>query len=683
MAGYAAGGYTAAMNSFRAALALLLPCVALHAAAEDAPGRPLAMKILHAFASEGVIDPGFTVLATPTKSSVNLWSLDTGRQVGRIELPAIESRHDNDYHELMIHSVRPDLKALLVSVRHLFYDPKYVYGGGMPNMARGVQRLYLASTEDETKLKLLWTFEGPCSYGGGIVSYHCPGTADYGGETRILDDYPQVITRAALYAGKKSIVDLAFDLNGKKLFENKFLDADWDRAKKDYVPAAPEPPFSIVADDQSCSVMRGSKRVSFLEGCVKNDQPELSPDRKKALTRWGPIYKAWNVETGALTGRIEPHIPEGWSTGFSALGIWTQSADGRLVSVLLKKEHESQVHIWNTDSGRKLAVGSGPDWADAQSFVLSPDGRRGLYVKHQRAANGDLESTATVVVDLGLEDAPAAAPSAPALAKLDVDTLPSGSSALNPDAFAVVIGVEKYRQAGVPAVDYASRDAKTMAAYLGTMGFDPKNVAVLTDAQAGKVDFDKHFGKWLKNRVGPKSRVFVYYAGHGAPNPTTGAGYLMPYEADPSYLDETAYPVAQLYAELGKLPTKDVTVVLDACFSGQGERSLIAKGTRPLVAVQKTAGPENAAVIAAASGSQISASDHEARHGLLTYHLLAGLHGGADEDQDGRITTSELFAYARPAVERAAKLQNVEQTPTVSGDAGAAGARVWTVLKKP
>ena len=266
---------------------------------------------------------------------------------------------------------------------------------------------------------------------------------------------------------------------------------------------------------------------------------------------------------------------------------------------------------------------------------------------------------------------------------IDVDVLPVASTKADPDAYAVVIGIEKYRQAGVPVVDYASRDAKTVAAYLGTMGFDPINVAVLTDAEAGKVDFDKYFGKWLKNRVGPKSRVFVYYAGHGAPNPTTGAGYLMPYEADPAYLEETAYPVTQLYAELGKLPTKDLTVVLDACFSGQGERSLIAKGIRPLVPVQAARGPENTVVIAAASGSQISASDHEARHGLLTYSLLAGLHGEADTNKDGSITTAELFGYVRPAVERAAKLQNVEQTPIVTGETGTAGARIWLTLKKP
>ena len=191
---------------------------------------------------------------------------------------------------------------------------------------------------------------------------------------------------------------------------------------------------------------------------------------------------------------------------------------------------------------------------------MSPDGPR-LYGKYKRTATGDLESVTTVVADLGLEDAPAAAPSAPAIAKVDVDKLPSGSSAPNTDAFAVVIGVEKYRQSGVPVVDYASRDAKTMAAYRGTMGFDAKNVAVLTDAQAGKVDFDKHFGKWLKNRVAPVARVRLLR--RRAPN-HHGRGYLMPYEADPAIREP---PIRVAAVRRVALPTKDVTVVLDACLA--------------------------------------------------------------------------------------------------------------------
>lgn len=660
----------------------LLPLVlALNAAAEPAPVKPLVLTTLHSFASAGVVDPSVTIIATPTESSVNLWSLETGRQIGRIELPKIEREHDKDDHSVVIHAVRPDLKAVLVSVRHLFYNPKYVYDGGMPSMSRSIERLYLASTEDEKKVELLWTFKGPCKYFGGIISYDCPGIGGTG-ETGISRDRPEVV--ASGYVDPRgTAVDLVFGLNGKKIFENKVLYSDWERTKKSYEPAPPEARYAVAKDAQSCSVTRGGKRVAFLESCTKDDQPELSADRKTAVSRWSAVYKAWDAESGALKTRLDPKIPAGWWNGHSPAGVWSRSADERVAAILLMKGRESRLQIWNMASGKITAEGSGPEYAGIQAATLSPDGRRVFYLKYRYTANNDLESVTAVIADLGLEDGPATVAAAPAAAKLDVDALPSGSSKLNADAYAVVIGVEKYRQAGVPAVDYASRDAKTMAAYLGTMGFDPKNVAVLTDAQAGKVDFDKHFGSWLKNRVGPKSRVFVYYAGHGAPNPTTGAGYLMPYEADPSYLEETAYPVARLYAELAKLPTKDVTVVLDACFSGQGERSLIAKGTRPLVAVQKTRAPENAAVIAAASGSQISASDHEARHGLLTYHLLAGLHGGADEDGDGKITTSELFSYAQPAVERAARLQNVEQTPTVSGATGAAGARVWTTLKKP
>ncbi len=413
-----------------------------------------------------------------------------------------------------------------------------------------------------------------------------------------------------------------------------------------------------------------------MEGCVESDYPELSADGKTAMSNYDGAgdYKVWDAETGARTILFKAPARDGWSFG----GIWYELQDGRIAGVFGGPNGVTEIQVWNPRSGRLVAAGSGPEFKGA--YNLRSGGGRLLFDRTDHDDKG-ADIYRTVVVDL--TDTPAAPAPAAAASKLDVDELPAGTAKLDPDAYAVVIGVEKYRSAGVPVVDYAARDARTVAAYLGRMGFDPKNVVVLTDAEAGKVDFEKYFGKWLPNRVGPKSRVFVYYAGHGAPNPATGAGYLMPYEADPSYLDESAYPVSQLYDAPGKLPTKDITVVLDACFSGQGERSLIAKGTRPLVAVQRTPGPANAAVLAAASGSQISASDHEARHGLLTYHLLAGLHGAADADGDGRITTREAFAYARPAVERAAKLQNVEQTPTVTGDSGAAGERVWLSAKKP
>ncbi|MBI4677269.1 MAG: hypothetical protein HY748_06775, partial [Elusimicrobia bacterium] len=140
-----------------------------------------------------------------------------------------------------------------------------------------------------------------------------------------------------------------------------------------------------------------------------------------------------------------------------------------------------------------------------------------------------------------------------------------------------------------------------------------------------------------------------------------------------------------LYANLAKLPSRDVIVVLDACFSGSGGRSVLAAGARPLVHMAKApAAGGNMSVITAARSDQISTYYPDARHGMLTYFLLKGLRGGADRDSDREITTAELYDFLAPEVEREARKQHVEQTPTISPEPGRLGeraSRVWVRLK--
>lgn len=329
---------------------------------------------------------------------------------------------------------------------------------------------------------------------------------------------------------------------------------------------------------------------------------------------------------------------------------------------LLHGDRDALLAVFDLDAGGApvAAPKLAPGW-----LYLTPDGRFLAYQDSKSVLGFHRIAPA---------GSPAAAPRpAPAVAT-DVDAPPAAKTPADPDAYAVVIGVEKYRGDGIPKVDFAARDAETVKRYLvESMGFDAANVVLLRDERATKTDLEKHLGPWLKNRVNAKSRVFVYYAGHGAPNPATGRGFLIPYEGDPNYTDVTAYPIQSLYDSLAALPAKDVTVVLDACFSGVGGRSLLAKGARPLVNAVSAKAGGNTSVLSAASGAQVSASYSEKRHGLLTYFLLEGLHGAADADKDGAITTAELHAYARPAVEREARKQNLEQTPSLSG----AGASVW------
>jgi hypothetical protein len=254
----------------------------------------------------------------------------------------------------------------------------------------------------------------------------------------------------------------------------------------------------------------------------------------------------------------------------------------------------------------------------------------------------------------------------PLVAQSDVDDLPAAKIKSNKNAYAIVIGIEEYRQK-LPKADFAVHDARTMTEYLTkVLGYPEENVVTLTNQNAALGDFVKYFEKWLPNNVENGSTVFVYYSGHGSPNPKTGDAYLVPYDGDPSFIDQTGYSLKRMYEVLGKLPAKKIIVALDSCFSGAGGRSVLAKGARPLVMNLQTAfaPAQNMTILAAASGDQISSTYDEKGHGLFTYFLLKGIKNEDVAKPDGSIEFDSLFSYLRPQVERIARKQyNNEQSP--------------------
>ncbi len=253
------------------------------------------------------------------------------------------------------------------------------------------------------------------------------------------------------------------------------------------------------------------------------------------------------------------------------------------------------------------------------------------------------------------------------MAKIDADLAPPTTNVKPKDhAYAVVVGVEDYRD--LPKVDYARRDAEMVKAYLTkSLGYREQNVVMLLNDRVTKADLEARFEKWLPKQVGENkdAEVFVYYGGHGAPDPNTNQAFMVPYNGDPAYLETSAYPLARLYETLGKLPAKNITVVMDSCFSGAGGRSVIQKGARPMLI--KVENPllasQSMVVISAAAGNQISNAMPEKRHGLFTYYFLKGLQGEADANKDGGVDVEELYAYMKPKVETEARRMNAEQSP--------------------
>jgi len=249
----------------------------------------------------------------------------------------------------------------------------------------------------------------------------------------------------------------------------------------------------------------------------------------------------------------------------------------------------------------------------------------------------------------------AAPPSAPPAAA-DEDVLPPARPP-RPHAYAVVVGVERYRET-LPRADYAEADARLTAEYFKrVLGVPEENLALLVNDRATKSDFEKYFERWLPNRVEPGDEVYVYFSGHGAPDARNGDSYLVPFDADPTYIAETGYPIKRLYAQLAKLPAKRVLLAMDSCFSGAGGRSVIAKGARPLVVNVKDAVPRGITVITASSGEQISNTYEEKKHGLFTYFFLEGLRSKGDDFRG-------VYDALRPRVSRIARRDyNSDQDP--------------------
>jgi hypothetical protein len=263
------------------------------------------------------------------------------------------------------------------------------------------------------------------------------------------------------------------------------------------------------------------------------------------------------------------------------------------------------------------------------------------------------------------------APPPPAALVDEVDRDIPRAAEPNPDAIAVVIGVERY--ASLPTARFAAGDAQLFRRYAAaTFGVadDRNHLYVRTDADATGNEFRKLFGDdgWLARRVQPTTDLYVYFSGHGAPDIKTRAPYLLPADADASYPRETGYALTLLYQQLARLNVRTVTVFLDACFTGATRTSgTLFNGARPIViSIEHPALlRDNFAVIAASGGDQIASDYPSKRHGLFTYFALRGLRGAADADSDRVVTIGELEHYLTDSVPGVAASLDREQTPIV------------------
>jgi hypothetical protein len=346
--------------------------------------------------------------------------------------------------------------------------------------------------------------------------------------------------------------------------------------------------------------------------------------------------------------------------------------NGSLAMNLLVNGTVVERHIYKTGD---TACASSPTVDDLPSAFTADMGQKLLgsgrvaQVSHETSlakAQYDAQhpAAAAPVVAVPVAVAAAAAPIAP--------TGEYTLGAPQPNAYALVVGIEKYRD--VPPPLGARADAEQFARLaVRTLGIPEDHVRLLLDEHATRGDLEKALA-WLELNVPVGGRVYFFYSGHGAPDAVNGSAYVLPYDGDPAALEQTAVPLSKLTERLSRTKASESLAFVDACFSGAGGRSVLPKGARPLVRVQAPAVARGVALLSSAAASEISGATPDGSNGLFSKYLLEALgRAGGDVDGDYQISLEELRSFVEPRVAREARLQNRVQTPTLSLPAGTEG----------
>lgn len=233
-----------------------------------------------------------------------------------------------------------------------------------------------------------------------------------------------------------------------------------------------------------------------------------------------------------------------------------------------------------------------------------------------------------------------------------------------PDDIGVVIGVEKYDS--LPSADFAVNDARGMSEFLTTaLGLGERRVANFFGQGHTQMRVEMALAGPMRLSVRPNTRLFIFFSGHGIPDPESGEVSLALWDTDLGVPRRRGLPLSTLYRHLEMFEAKEIVVFLDACFSGTGPRSAPKPGLRPLVSQLESLKPKEKriSILSAAAGVQTAGTKKDAEHGLFSYYLLKGLAGEADGNGDKHLSLKELHSYLKKKVSADARRENRDQDP--------------------
>ena len=259
------------------------------------------------------------------------------------------------------------------------------------------------------------------------------------------------------------------------------------------------------------------------------------------------------------------------------------------------------------------------------------------------------------------------------IAQENVDTKIPVNDISDANTFVVIISNEHYRYE--QPVPYAINDGEAFQLYCEkALGIPKKNIRYSSDATLNDMRVQLH---WLNNIMSAyegEARAIVYYSGHGMPDENGAHSYLLPVDGN-STMPYSGLSTADMYTQLGKMPSKSTMVFLDACFSGsRRDGQMLAMSRGVAIKARPEAVSGNVVVFSAAQGTETAYPYSEKQHGMFTYYILKLL-----QEKGGYVGLGELSDYVVKQVRRMSILDNnKEQTPSVVASASCQNWREWS-----
>src|SRR3990172_4348419 len=232
------------------------------------------------------------------------------------------------------------------------------------------------------------------------------------------------------------------------------------------------------------------------------------------------------------------------------------------------------------------------------------------------------------------------------------------------ERYALLIGISKYSNPTIN-LNYADRDAQAFQELLldpQIGAYKPENVRLLINEEATRKNIMSALNSWLGNRVREEDSVLIYYSGHGALGNGSEA-YWVTHDADVEDLYASALSNKDISQLIAGLAAKRKLTLIDSCYS-----EATAQKYKALVPSDLFSEFQGAGVVTITASTGQEKSVEIGGHGAFTYHLLEGLEGKGDTNNNGVVELDELWNYLNDKVQKtAAKIGN-RQTPVLLAD---------------